>query len=105
MYSSAGVFTVTLTVTDSDRAADADTMTVTVGGGLLVSQYGAGYQYGYGSSAWINMTAALDAAFNNAVTVVPNLEDLNMLLVRILFNTDFLFVPEAPVGRDIFFRR
>src|SRR4030042_1651803 len=50
-----------------------------MGNSLLVSDSGGALGYGYGYSAWDNMTAALNAQFST-VTVVPNFQNLALML-------------------------
>jgi hypothetical protein len=52
---------------------------------ILLSDSGAAtsgdpFGYGYGYDRWDNMTAALDAASGNGITVVPNFESLSVSL-------------------------
>lgn len=47
---------------------------------ILVSDSGGIGGYGYGYSSWTSMTAALDAASGNTVTVAPNFANLGQML-------------------------
>jgi PKD repeat protein len=79
-YTTSGAYTVTLTVTDNEGALDSDTMTVLVRGALLVNTTSNTGNYGYNQSYWPGMTAELNSAFDNDITVVPDLENLDLMM-------------------------
>lgn len=63
---------------------------------ILVSDSGGSLNYGYGYSQWDNMTAALDAASGNQVSVVSDYTDLAQML-----NYDALWLDQRWTGGSL----